>query len=161
MEIPKERLEIVRAEAKRSYAAIGPLFCPYLNDTVHFRNDGFEHLIFKRKDKPRPPVEQYTRLRMLPLAEEVIRKSHTLQEHSQQITTIRQQSAGRWEKRNKVVNYYVFVAIIRPRVRIKVVVREIEGGTKHFYSLFPSWRVETDANGKLTKALYSDDPADL
>lgn len=161
MEIPKERLEVIRAEAKRSYSAVGPLFCPYLNDIVHFRNDGFEHLLFKRKDKPRSPAEQYTRLRLLPLAEEVIRKSHTLQEYSQQTTTVRQQSANRWEKKAKAVNYYVFTAIIRPRVRIKVVVREIEGGAKHFYSLFPSWRVETDANGKLTKALYSDDPADL
>jgi hypothetical protein len=161
MEIPKERLEAVRAGAKRSYAAIGSLFCPYLNANVHFRDDGFEHLTFKRKNKPRPPVEQYTRLRMLSLAEEVIRKSHTLQEHSQQVTVVRQQSSNRWEKRSKTVNYYVFVAIIRPRVRMKVVVREIEGGVKHFYSLFPSWRVESDANGKLSKVLYSDDPADL
>ena len=154
-------MEAIRSEARRSYAALGPLFCPYLNDVVHFRNDGFEHLLFKRKDKPRSPAEQYTRLRMLPLAGEVIRKSHTLQEFSQQTATVRQQSANRWEKKAKAVNYYVFTAIIRPRVRIKVVIREIEGGVKHFYSLFPSWRVETDTNGKLTKALYSDDPADL
>ena len=161
MEIPKARLDEVKAEAERRYKAVGSLYCPYFEDEVHFSNEGFEHLLFKRRNRPRPGIEQYTRLRMLPLAQEVIRKSHTLQEHSRQVTIIRQQSSNQWNKRPKWVNYYVFVAIVRPLVRIKVVVREIEGGSKHFYSLFPAWRVESDAGGKTIKTLFTDDPSVL
>ncbi len=56
----------------------------------------------------------------------------------------------------KVVRYYVFVAIIN-EARIKVIIKEIEGGVKFFYSLYPSWKVTLDINGQKKKKFYSGD----
>lgn len=50
----------------------------------------------------------------------------------------------------------VFVAIM-DMIRLKVVIKEIEGGAKFFYSLYPSWRVIIDQNGLQRKILYSGD----
>ena len=161
MEISKEQFERVRADAETRYKCIGSLYCPYLDDNVHFNAEGFEHLLFKNRHRPRRTAEQFTRLRLLPLAEETIKKSHTLQEYDRQVAIVRLQSAGRWNKSPKWVHYYVFIALVRPRIRIKVVVREIEGGKKQFYSLFPSWKVEKAVDGSKRKTFYSEDPAEL
>lgn len=56
----------------------------------------------------------------------------------------------------KTVRYYVFVAIIK-NIRLKVIIKEIEGGARFFYSLYPSWRVINDESGKERKVFYSGD----
>lgn len=95
-------------------------------------------------------------MKLLPLAYQVIVKSHTLQEYDERQILVRQKINSRWEKRNKIVRYYVFVAIIRD-CRVKVIIKEIEGGEKFFYSLYPSWKVVIDDNGKQRKIFYTGD----
>lgn len=156
MEISDEKFNKIREEAEKYYYSIGNVNCPYFNEEVHFNVEGFEHLLFKSWNKTRSRNEQYTRLRLLPLARQVILKSHTLQEYDERQILVRQKINSRWEKRNKLVHYYVFVAIIK-ECRIKVIIKEIEGGKKYFYSLYPSWRVITDSNGKQRKVFYTGD----
>ncbi|MFH1790355.1 MAG: hypothetical protein ABH832_04795 [bacterium] len=57
---------------------------------------------------------------------------------------------------SKLVKYYVFISIIVSiGVRFKVVVKEIEGGLPFFWSIYPSWRKETDGIGGKKKILYT------
>ena len=100
----------VRTIAKEHYQQIGKIRCPYLEDYVHFNNEGFEHLLFKNWNRTRSRNEQFARLKLLHLAPIIISKSHTLQEYDQRNILVRQKINSRWEKRLKSVKYYVFIA---------------------------------------------------
>lgn len=154
LEIEDEKFEQTRKKAEKEYQKIGQLYCPYLAKCVHFNNRGFEHLLFKEWNKTRTRPEQYTRLRLLPLASEIIKKSHTLQEFDDRRMFVRQKINSRWESRVKNVKYYAFVAMIKS-VRIKIIIKEIDGSVPIFYSLYPSWRVEKMENGEKKKIFYS------
>ena len=162
MEVDKDRFAMIRARAEEEYAKIGAVRCPYLQDEVHFNRIGFEHLLFKEWNKTRSEVEQYNRLKLLRLAPLILSKSHTLQEFDERKIFVRQKinvqkSNARWESRLMSVCYYVFVAII-DNVRVKVIVKEIEGGSKFFYSLYPSWKVTINVKGERKKKLFAGDP---
>ena len=55
----------------------------------------------------------------------------------------------------KTVYYYVFVAIVK-KVRLKIIIKEIEGGNKYFYGLYPSWWTVKGEIGDIKK-FYSGD----
>lgn len=153
MEIDDQKFNLVRSKAEEEYNKIGTIKCPYLNDLVHFNTIGFEHLLFKEWNKTRTRIEQYTRLRLLKLAPQIIAKSHTLQDYDERKLFVRQKINSRWEQRMKLVKYYGFVAIVN-NARIKIIIKEIEGGAKIFYSLYPSWR-EVNESGVKKKMLYT------
>ncbi|MFH1048094.1 MAG: hypothetical protein V1732_00330 [Patescibacteria group bacterium] len=157
MEINEKKFNLARQEAERYYESIGLVKCPYLKCDVHFNTEGFQHLLFKSWNRTRSRAEQYTRLRLISLAPKIISLSHTLQEYNECKVFARQKINSRWESKLKIIHYYVFAAIIKD-VRIKIVVKEIKGGVKFFYSLYPSWKVVKDINGKKRKKFYSGDP---
>ncbi|MEA3272549.1 MAG: hypothetical protein U9P90_02675, partial [Patescibacteria group bacterium] len=56
----------------------------------------------------------------------------------------------------KLVYYYVFIALIKEKgIRFKIIVKQIEGGTLFFWSVYPSWRIEKNFNGNRKKIFYS------
>lgn len=154
MEISDEKFTKIKEDAENFYDTLKNIRCPYLKDSVHFNTEGFQHLLFKDWNRPRTRFEQYTRLRLIKLAPEIIKISHTLQEYDERQLFVRQKINSRWEKRLKTIKYHVFVAIV-DFVRLKIVVKEIEGGVKFFYSLYPSWKVEKDGNGNNKKIFFS------
>lgn len=154
--IDDKKFEKIKRTAEEDYKKIGKVRCPYLNTEVHFNTEGFEHILYKKWDTPRSKQEQYTRLKLLPLAVKVIAQSHTLQEYNEQKAFIRVQSNSKWNKELKLIRYYVFMAIINNAL-IKVVVREIEGRNKNFYSIIPKWRTETK-EGERKRILYTGNP---
>jgi hypothetical protein len=156
MEIEDKKFDIARQKAEEEYGKIGKVFCPYLGSDVNFNTEGFQHLLFKDWNRTRTRIEQYVRLRLLKLAPQVISKSHTMQEFDERKMFVRQKINSRWESRMKNVRYYVFIAIIN-QARIKVVVKEIDGGARFFYSLYPSWKVEKLIDGTRRKKFYSGD----
>ena len=156
MDVNKEKFKILRAHAEGEYAKIGAVKCPYLQDEVHFNRIGFEHLLFKEWNKTRSEVEQYNRLKLLRFVPFILSKSHTLQEYDERKMFVRQKINARWESRLKLVYYYAFIAII-DNARIKVIVKEIEGGSKFFYSLYPSWKVIVNTNGERKKKFFTGD----
>ncbi len=52
------------------------------------------------------------------------------------------------------VHYYAFVAIVDD-LRVKVIVKQISGGEKYFWSIYPFWRAGKDDSKRL---LFSGDP---
>ncbi len=156
MEVDKDKFELVKNNAKEFYDKVGAVNCPYLNRDVHFNEEGFSHLLSKSWNRGRSLSEQYIRLKILPKVIEVIRKSHTLQEYDERQMLVRQKINSRWEKRPKLIRYFVFIAlVIKYNCRFKVVIKEIEGGKPFFWSVYPSWRVMKDCNGDKKKVFYS------
>jgi hypothetical protein len=156
MEISEEKLEAAKDSAKKFYDAIGAVRCPYLKRAVHFNEEGFGHLLSKSWNRGRSSVEQYTRLRILPKVVDVIKCSCTLQEYNETKIFVRQKINSRWEKRFKTVKYFVFIALlVEHDFRLKIVIKEIEGGQPFFWSVYPSWRVVKDVNGNKKKVFYT------
>ncbi len=157
MELSKEEYRIFKEKAEDNYKKIGDIKCPYFNDdNIHFNTKGLNHLLFKSWNRARSQKEQYTRLRLIPLARKIIAKSNTLQEFDEREIFVKQKINSRWEKRLKIVRYYVFIAIFK-KTRLKVVVKEIDGGDKFFYSLYPHWQIEIDGDGNEHKVFYTGD----
>jgi hypothetical protein len=152
MQIDEKKLEETKKKAKEIYEKIGKVWCPCLKDEVFFNNEGFDHILFKTWNRGRSSLEQYTRLRLISLVPDIITRSHTLQEYDERKMLVRQNINSRWEKRAKLVRYYVFIAIIK-EVRLKIIIKEIEGGNKIFYSLYPSWK--TTKNSLRKKIFFS------
>jgi hypothetical protein len=148
--------EDVKNKAEAYYKTIGEIDCPYLKDKVLFNAKGLDHIKFKEWDKARSVQDQYVRLRLLKIAPQVISQSHTLQEYFETSRFERQKINSRWEKRLITVRYYGFVAIINSH-RIKVIVKEIEGGGKFFWSLIPFWKTRKGIDHKNQKILHEGD----
>lgn len=139
MEVSVDKFKRTKEEAEESYKKIGEIRCPYFKEKIAFNTKGLEHLKFKDKNKARLMIDQYIRLKLLRLAPYVIENSHTLQEFFETKRLEKQKINSRWENRLIEVKYYGFVAIING-ARIKIIVKQITGGNKFFWSLIPFWK---------------------
>lgn len=147
MDILKSKFKKIRIHAEKYYKSVGSIKCPYFDsERVYFNSDGFEHLRFKNRFTPRRRTEQYTRFRLLPLAIETIKKSGTLQEYEERILPLK-------HKGLRLTKYYVFIALIN-NLRIKVIIKEVGGGKKHFWSVYPIWKIIKDSTGENKRKLY-------
>lgn len=156
MEINGEKFKRIKDEAKEFYDNLDKIKCPYLKKDVHFNAEGFEHIFSKSWNRGRSIVEQYTRLRILPKVVDIISCTCTLQEFDERQIFVRQKINSRWEKRLKTVRYYVFIALLRSQnFRMKIVVKEIEGGQPYFWSVYPAWKIAKNVNGNKKKIFYT------
>lgn len=138
----EQDFEKVSKTAQEFYAFIGEIHCPYFNEKIAFNSAGFKHLKFKSDQVARPRSEQYARLKLLTLAPQVLSLSRTAQgiSHTKHFERIRIHS--RTDTILKPVSYYEFIAVL-DNVRVKVVVKQIDGGQKFFWSIIPFWKIDT------------------
>ncbi len=155
MVITPEELQRVKDQAEELYKKIGEVSCPYFKEVVAFNTKGLDHIKFKDWNKTRLIEDQYRRLKLLYLAPVIIHASHTLQEFREQSHFERQKINSRWENRMVRVNYFGFVAIV-DEVRVKIVVKQIKGGNKFFWSIYPHWKTKM-VNGAPKKILHDGD----
>lgn len=158
--IPEELFLKVRQEAEEKYKRLEPVYCPYLKSKVHFTVRGLDHIKMKSWQKARVRADQYTRFKLLYLAPEIIKISHTVQGKKEAKEWERQKKHGKWEKILKNVVYFEFVAVIG-KVRIKVIVKEVEGKEKQFISIIPFWRMIEGEVGKRLHDLDVENDADF
>ncbi len=156
MTLEIENFEEVKIKGEAFYETIKEVNCPYLKNKVHFNASGLEHLKFKGIRKARPQQDQYMRLKLLHLAPEVIKMSHTLQGiwETKQFERVRMHS--RTENILKEVTYYEFVAVIE-KVRVKIIVKQVEKRQPIFWSIIPHWGIDK-ATSK--RKLHSGYPAE-
>jgi hypothetical protein len=155
--ISDEKFNQALEKAEKDYKAIIKVKCPYLNnEDVHFNSEGFQHIFYKRGSIKREKSDQYIRLCLLPLAKKVISRSHTLQQFYEENRFERVQSNSQWKSEMKLVKYYAFIAIINNAL-IKIIVKEIQGRNKNFYSIIPKWHVNAK-NGEKKKVLHTGNP---
>lgn len=113
-----ERYEHVRAKAKKYYSSIGMVTCPSLdNEKVLFTDAGFNHLV-RKGSIPRTIKDQMRRFHLL---------KHVL-------AVIRSKIATVSVRKNKQVIFWTLEERIKNK-NIKVVIRQIKGGAKHFLSI--------------------------
>ena len=144
----------IKKKAEDFYANIGKIYCPYLKEKIPFNAKGLRHLKFKTDKQARPRNDQYARLKLLYFTPQILKESHTLQG----IWKIRQFEAqktnSRWEHIVKDVTFYEFIAVLGS-IRAKVIVKEVYGGEKHFWSVIPYLRIDKNNSKRI---LYSGDP---
>lgn len=144
----------VKEEAEKFYHSIKEIRNPYFGENIVFNAKGLRHLKFKSDQKARSNQEQYTRLKLLRLAPEVLKKSHTIQGVWETKKFEEQKTNKRWEKTLKEVAFYEFIAILE-NLRVKVIVKEVRGGIKYFWSIIPFWSVDKISSRRI---LSSGDP---
>jgi hypothetical protein len=126
--------EETRWKAKEFYGNIGCVWCPSLNDSVTFNSAGFRHLIWQGKTLRRQK-EQIRRFTLLPDAASIL---SNLGGDKEQRTIERLSKIDRHGKRTDVkirIKFWGLAQEISGR-RIKVIVRQIGNGKKHFFSIF-------------------------
>ncbi len=150
----EENFKEARTEAEKFYSSISEVMCPYFKEEIAFNAKGLRHLKFKSDRQARSREDQYARLKLLRLAPEILKKSHTVQGVWKTKKFELQNRNSRWEKLFKSVTFFEFIAVME-NIRAKVVVKEIEGGEKHFFSIIPFWGIDK-VNRK--RILHSGDP---
>ena len=70
--------EKIKTGAENFYQSVGEIFCPYFQEKIPFNVKGLKHLKFKADQQARANQDQYARLKLLRLAPEVLKKSHTV-----------------------------------------------------------------------------------
>ena len=149
-----ENFEEVVAKGEKLYESLGTIYCPYFNEDVHFNVQGLEHLKFKHRGKARIRHDQYMRFKLLHLVPEIIRLSRSIQGIWETKHFERVRVHSRTDTILKPVTYYEFIAVLN-NVRVKVVVKQVGGGQKFFWSLIPFWGINRETK---RRKLYGGNP---
>ena len=119
--------------AKKFYKKIGAVLSPALdNQYVSFNNTGFNHLI--RKLSLRSRNEQKRRFLLLPRAESIIKNPKAIIVYRKEEKKILIKRKEIKILKESIIHYWTFVYFTDSR-RIKVVIRQVNNGSKHFYSI--------------------------
>lgn len=156
MKINLEKFTKIKSDAEIFYKTIGEIYCPYFKENISFNAKGLDHIKFKNWNRTRLLEDQYMRLKFIHLASQIIKKSHTIQEIRKSKNFERQKINSRWERRMISVKHYAFIAIM-DGIRVKIIIKEIEGGKKFFWSICPYWKQKKDFNGIIRKILHEGD----
>ena len=144
----------VLRKAQEFYVSIGRIRCPFFRDVVHFNAQGLEHLRRKAWNRGRESRDQFMRLKHIARAAEILKLSSTVQGIQETNEWERRHRHGRWEKLLIPVTYYEFMAVLEKR-RFKVIVKQLPGGDRIFWSLIPFWRQSEQG----TRILHEGNPA--
>jgi len=144
----EQDFEQVRIDAEKYYATIGRIHCPYFGSDIAFNAKGLRHLKFKSDRQARPNKDQYSRLKLIHYAPEVLRLSRTVQGIWSVKRFEEQKTNNRWEHIMKEVIHYEFIAVL-DSVRVKVIVKEISGGEKYFLSIIPCWGIDKNTSKRI------------
>src|SRR3990167_9251140 len=102
------------------------VLCPaFDNGEIIFNAKGINHLLFKGNRSQRDSKRIETNIRLLPRAIYLLQNATFWQEEST------------YEKDGKHYRHWAFEAIVEDR-RIKVIVRQVGNGNKHFWSVIPA-----------------------
>lgn len=130
----KPEYEQLKLKAKKVYSKIGRIASPALNDEyVAFTNIGFTHLIRKGRN-PRPRNEQAGRFLLIPYAEQIIKNPKAIILYRSSETKYYINRHGQKILTTSTAHFWTFVESIKG-VKIKIVIRQLNKGQKHFFSI--------------------------
>lgn len=122
----------LKEKAKEKYSQIGEVSCPaFPDETIVFNAKGFNHIFYKGARSGRRKDSIAVRVRLLDRAAELLEISTIFQEEDSY--------KGVHKGKRKKYHFWAFEGVIRNR-RIKVIIRQVGEGKKHFWSVIPSWR---------------------
>lgn len=134
-EMPLSQLKL---HSQAYYRRLGSVYCPILEEEVHFTAEGYFHLINESnsspgKTKPRNPTEQYLKLKCLPDVKAVLKYSTLIDERRKTHKKVK----GIWKD---VIQTEVIHEINGKR--ISVIVEKVGEGNSKFLSVFPPEKVQ-------------------
>lgn len=144
MEDRQKRFNEIKERAEEEYKKVDSVLNPFLKRKINFNVKGLDHIKFKEWNKTRPIADQFLRLKFLTLAPKILAAASTIQEFSETRSLERTKNNNKWNFLAKSVRYYGFVAIWNYRIKIKIIVKEIEGGQPFFWSIIPFWKTKQD-----------------
>lgn len=136
----KKETKEIKILAKSFFKENKSVSCPaFPDEEVIFKSKALSHLFYKgaNKKSSRPFKEVETRIKLLPSAFKVLSVMPMAQEESTLVN-----------HEGKVCIYWAFEAVVDQR-RIKVIIRQVGKGKKHFWSVIPAWR---KIRGKIVNA---------
>lgn len=145
----------VKERGEKNYKRIKKIYCPYLKDYVIFNSLGLNHIKMKSWNRARLRSDQYLRLKFLFLAPKIINSSGTIQELYKVNKLERVKFKNKWQRTNKLVTYYAFIAIIK-KIKLKVIIKRIDKDKAFFWSIIPFWKSRKDPLYKKTKKVFHD-----
>ncbi|MFH1601460.1 MAG: hypothetical protein ABIB61_00705 [Candidatus Shapirobacteria bacterium] len=123
-----EFLKKYKNQIKKIFKETGCVACPaFPDEKIIFNAKGVNHLIYKGSRSRRERNRIQTNVRLLPRAIKLLRLMPFAQEESYYI------------KNDITYRFWAFEAVIDDR-RIKVIIRQVGQGKKHFWSVIPAWR---------------------
>jgi hypothetical protein len=131
-----ERLGYGKAKekAKKTYSGIGAIKCPALGgDHIFFGRFGFNHLIRKGRI-PRTRNEQKRRFTLIPHIEKILKNPKAIIVYRKETIKEKVDRHGQKILIESVAHFWAFVEKIED-CNVKVVIRQLEGGDKHFFSI--------------------------
>lgn len=152
--------EKLRGDAHNFYNNIGNIYCQFLNQSVQFNAEGFNHIIFKRARSEREKSSQILRFKLLPLAAKLVKISTTYQEFEETIKEFKIKKFKNKSNRSCPVRYWGVIAIIDGQ-KIKVIIRKIgDNGSPHFWSVVPAWVTNNYRDTKFYTTMKGDPEED-
>jgi hypothetical protein len=128
--ITNNNYKAAKEKAKEFYGTIGTIFCRALDSNIVFNRTGFDHLVQKER-RMRPKSEQKRRFALLPFAKNI------LETHNGDITykyrNYPQEKVGDTDTTH--MHFWALTARQNEKL-IKIVIRQLDGGEKHFFSIF-------------------------
>lgn len=103
------------------------LFSPAFNSKIIFNSKGINHLLYKGNRSRRETERIEINLRLLPRAIKLLKRATFWQEESN------------YKTEDIFYKFWAFEAVVDER-RIKVIIRQVGNGNKHFWSVIPAWR---------------------
>lgn len=123
-----------KRNAEKSYKKIVNVWSPAFEEHIGFNSTGFDHLAWKQR-KMRSKEEQMRRFSLIPDAARIIVSSVMATEHRSTITTHETYRRNRRKIITSRADFWSFTEK-RDGKTITVIVRQFEGGKKHFFSVF-------------------------
>jgi len=118
--------ELIKKQ-KTFYQSIVSIFCPLLNETVHFTGDGFYHLLHKSSGKRRSVNEAYLKLMCLSKAHVIVKNA------TRSVETRKSERLVKGQQ--KTVVTYELVDSTKRNTHIAVVIEKIGTGKLKFRSV--------------------------
>lgn len=126
----KKQTKKLKTTARSFFRKIKGISSPaFPKEKIIFNSKGLSHLFYKgsHKKSGRSDKETQARVSLLPRAVKILKLMPLAQEENTFMIE------------GKKIKYWAFEAVVDNR-RIKVIVRQIGQGKKHFWSVIPAWR---------------------
>ncbi|MFH1896166.1 MAG: hypothetical protein ABH814_01665 [bacterium] len=118
----------IKLEAKNFFSENKFVKCPaFPKSKIYFNSKSLNHLFYESPRSARNKKEITARVSLLPRAKKLLEVMPLAQEED------------RYRRDGKLYQFWAFEAVVDGR-RIKVIVRQIGSGRKHFWSVIPAWR---------------------
>jgi len=153
----KKSLKKLRNQAKNYYKSLDSIYCPYFKEAVHFTSEGFSHIKYRGAHQRHFNVQKI-RYQLLRFAPRIISDSNTLQEYDRRKLFVKRKKEKICERALREIHFFAFIAIV-DSWKVKVVVRQIGNGQKHFWSVIPNWKTRRSRDGRKSFYNYTGDLA--